>query len=105
MSAIGGVVCFHGAPAPRRVIDALTRSIERRGPDGRSHWLDGSVALGHCMLKATPEAAAERQPLKSRDGSLVLTWDGRLDNRAELRRSRLERQARPIPFRSPRHTT
>ena len=32
----------------------------------------------------TPEDLAERQPLMSRDGRLVLVSDGRIDNRREL---------------------
>jgi asparagine synthase (glutamine-hydrolysing) len=36
------------------------------------------------LRRATPEDAADRQPLESPDGSLVLVGDLRLDNRAEL---------------------
>jgi asparagine synthase (glutamine-hydrolysing) len=39
------------------------------------------------MLHATPESLAENQPLVSSDGSLVLVFDGRLDNRGELANS------------------
>jgi asparagine synthase (glutamine-hydrolysing) len=58
--------------------------MERRGPDERDHWTEGSVALGHCMLRTTPESLEEHQPLTTQNKRLVLVWDGRLDNREEL---------------------
>lgn len=56
-----------------------------RGPDGIHHWIGGSVALGHCMLRTTPESRNEIQPLTSEDESVVLVLDGRLDNHEELK--------------------
>jgi asparagine synthase (glutamine-hydrolysing) len=39
------------------------------------------------MLRTTPESLHETQPVISADGSRVLVWDGRLDNREELLRA------------------
>ncbi|NOT56798.1 MAG: hypothetical protein HOP18_19545, partial [Deltaproteobacteria bacterium] len=52
---------------------------------GIHHWINGTVGLGHCMLQTTPESLQERQPLANETGDLVLTFDGRVDNRDELR--------------------
>ncbi len=37
------------------------------------------------MLRTTPESQQEQQPLTCPDKNLVIVWDGRLDNREELR--------------------
>jgi asparagine synthase (glutamine-hydrolysing) len=46
------------------------------------------------MLRTTPEAELEHLPLTSEDGRFCLVWDGRLDNREELRRMLLSQGAR-----------
>ena len=83
MSAIAGVISFHQPVAPG-LVDELTASMVTRGPDGQAHWYSRSAALGHRMLRATPESVQEVSPLLSQDKNLILVWDGRLDNRDEL---------------------
>lgn len=86
MSAIAGIFFFHGATVEPELIGRLTDAMKRRGPDAQTHWTSGSIALGHCMLRTTSESIDEHQPLTSQDDNLVLVWDGRLDNRDDLRR-------------------
>ena len=86
MSAIAGILHFHGAPLEPSLIEKLSGAMKRRGPDAQTRWVQGPVALGHCMLRATPESLEEHQPLASQDKNLVMVWDGRLDNREELQR-------------------
>lgn len=86
MSAIAGIFNLDGATVPPGLIEQFTSAMQSRGPDERKHWNSGSVALGHCMLRTTPESLHEHQPLQSQDGRLTLVFDGRLDNREELRR-------------------
>ena len=86
MSAIAGILYFGGAPVAHGVIETLTDAMSARGPDEQHHWVAGSIALGHCMLRTTPESFEEHQPLTSQDKRLTLVWDGRLDNRDALRR-------------------
>ena len=86
MSAIAGILWTHAASADPGAIHRLTTAMQACGPDGRAHWAHGPVALGHCMLRATPESVDEHQPLANEDESVVLVWDGRLDNREELQR-------------------
>lgn len=68
------------------MLESLTRGMARQGPDGTNHWRQNSVALGHCMLRTTPESKGEVQPLLSEGGRFVVVMDGRLDNRNDLRR-------------------
>lgn len=84
MSAIAGILYFGGAPAEPGWVEKLTDVMKPCGPDERTHWRRGPIALGHCMLRTTPESMVERQPLANPDETVILVWDGRLDNREEL---------------------
>jgi asparagine synthase (glutamine-hydrolysing) len=85
MSGIAGIIRFDGAPVEPGHIQGMTAAMSYRGPDGMAHWVKGSVALGQCMLRTTPESFEEVQPLCNQDESLVLVMDGRVDNWQELR--------------------
>jgi asparagine synthase (glutamine-hydrolysing) len=91
MSGIAGIIHFDGAPIEPGLIEKMTSAMPYRGPDGINHWVKGSVALGQCMLRTTPESLEETQPLTNEDESLVLVMDGRVDNWEELRRELLGR--------------
>lgn len=93
MSAIAGILHFGGSPLAPDLIARVTAAMARRGPDAQVHWAEGSVALGHCMLRTTPESMHEHQPLASPDKKRVLVWDGRLDNRDEIRRDLVSKGA------------
>ncbi len=86
MSAIAGVVLLDDNLDCAALVHVLTAAMTQRGPDARGHWVSGNVALGHCMLRTTPESLDETQPLSSEDDRFVIVMDGRLDNREELRR-------------------
>ena len=93
MSGIAGIIHFDGAPVAPGQIEQMTSAMAYRGPDGINHWVKGSVALGQCMLRTTPESLEEIQPLRNEDESLVLVMDGRVDNWEELRRELLGKGA------------
>ena len=63
----------------------MTQLMEHRGPDGARHWVQGPIAMGHRALNTTPESSLERQPLLDEAAGLGLTFDGRIDNRDELK--------------------
>lgn len=85
MSAIAGILYFDDLPVEPGLIGAMTAAMSARGPDAQTHWMQGSISLGHCMLRTTAESLEEHQPVVSTDDNLVLVWDGRLDNRETLR--------------------
>ena len=93
MSGIAGVIRFDGAPVEIELVERMTSAMAHRGPDGIRHWASGAVALGHCMLRTTPESLQEHQPLGNEDDSVVLVMDGRVDNWEDLRRDLLARGA------------
>jgi asparagine synthase (glutamine-hydrolysing) len=84
MSGIVGIIHFDGRPVNGEQLRRMTQAIAHRGPDGEAHWQGGAMGLGHRMMHTTPEARAESQPLNDESGQLCLTFDGRIDNRAEL---------------------
>jgi asparagine synthase (glutamine-hydrolysing) len=91
VSGIAGIIRFDGAPVEAGEIAKITGAMASRGPHGIHHWIAGSVALGHCMLRTTPESRGEIQPLANECKTVVLVMDGRLDNREELKQELLIR--------------
>ena len=85
MSGIVGLLNLSNEPADRTLLDAMLTAIAYRGPDGLGRWVEGPVALGHALLHTTPESLGESQPLRDESGTLVLTFDGRVDGREDLR--------------------
>lgn len=83
MSVQAGIWNFDGRPVDRKLIDDLSESLKQQGPDGESRYADGPIALLYRPFHTTAESRREKQPYVSRQG-LVLTWDGRLDNREVL---------------------
>ncbi len=83
MSGIVGLVELDGAPVDRALLERMTAFQRFRGPDGSAVWTDGSVGLGHTLLKTTDEAEHETQPC-SLDSRVWITADARVDARPDL---------------------
>ena len=96
MSGIVAVYCLDGRPAERGLVSAMLDAAAYRGPDGLNSWIDGPVGLGHAMLRTTPEAVGESQPLIDEQAGLALTMDGRVDNRDELKELLERKGLRPV---------
>ena len=84
MSGIVGVYHLQGDPISHPGLADMLQAIAHRGPDGHEVWYGEGLGLGHAALNTTPEAAHERWPLRSPDGTRVLVADARIDNRKEL---------------------
>ncbi|WP_086606518.1 asparagine synthase-related protein [Erythrobacter donghaensis] len=84
MSGICAVLHCDGRPAATGELAPVLAALERRGPDGNHLAAEGPVALGHALLATTPEALAERQPLRHPGTGCLITADIRLDNRDDL---------------------
>jgi asparagine synthase (glutamine-hydrolysing) len=83
MSAIGGIINFSGQLVDDELLIELGESLESYGPDGGFDVREGSVGMVHRAFHTNLESRSEKQPLVQADG-LMLSWDGRLDNREEL---------------------
>jgi asparagine synthase (glutamine-hydrolysing) len=85
MSGLAAVFNRDGRPVETGAVVKMLDAMAHRGPDGFRIWHDGDVALGHRMFRTTPESLEEVQPHRDETGALVLIFDGRIDNGAELR--------------------
>jgi asparagine synthase (glutamine-hydrolysing) len=89
MSAVAGILRLSGAPrAPidARVARALIDAMPHRRADDIGVWSDEPVTLAWRWNAVTGAAPSTAPPFVSRDRRLVLVYDGRLDNRDEIRR-------------------
>jgi asparagine synthase (glutamine-hydrolysing) len=74
---------FDGQPVECDYLDKVNALIAPYGPDGGSSYSKGNISILHRAFHTTKESRREAQPHVTASGA-VLTWDGRLDNRAEL---------------------
>ena len=72
------------ADAP--TLDAMTATMECRGPDDRGTWIEGPAAVGHRRL-AIIDLPGGRQPMTAEAGgqSVVIVYSGETYNFTELR--------------------
>jgi asparagine synthase (glutamine-hydrolysing) len=64
--------------------DQMKSAIHRNGYDELETYIDDKIAMGHLMLKVTPESFYDKQPLKSDCGRYIVVGHFRLDYRDEL---------------------
>jgi asparagine synthase (glutamine-hydrolysing) len=69
-------------PAPD-YIEKVSATLAPYGPDSNESYSNGGVRILYRAFQTTKESRREKHPHISSSGA-VTTWDGRLDNRAEL---------------------
>jgi len=89
MCGIVGMLELSGEPVEPPILKGMTDEIAHRGPDGEGYWIEGSVGLGHRRLSVIDLSGAASQPMVSRDGRWVLTYNGEVYNFRDLK-SRLQ---------------
>ncbi len=86
MCGIAGVVWKDPLrPPAEAAVTAMADILYHRGPDDGDVYLEGPVALAHRRLSIIDLTEAGRQPMASRDGSLVIVYNGEIYNYLELR--------------------
>ena len=85
MCGITGILNFDQQPVSYSKIKLMTDSIIHRGPDGEGHWTDNYIGLGHRRLAIIDLSPAGHQPMQTRDGRYILTYNGEVYNFKELR--------------------
>lgn len=78
-----------GSTPERDAVEGMLDRIAHRGPDGRGVVEAGPVTLGHLRLSILDLTDRAAQPMASRDGRYLLTYNGEVYNFVELR-ARLE---------------
>lgn len=86
MSVLAAAVVFDEGADAAAIVDRLLAAMSARGPEGLQKEAAGAAALGFGVFRTLPEPGAVRQPARARDGSCLVVFDGRLDNRDEVSR-------------------
>jgi asparagine synthase (glutamine-hydrolysing) len=95
MCGIAGFVNFDGQPASPVILKAMTDLLIHRGPDDEGHLIDGAVGIGHRRLSIIDLSPLGHQPMATRNGQFVISYNGEIYNYRELR---MELQARGHSF-------
>jgi asparagine synthase (glutamine-hydrolysing) len=74
---------FDGVPPNPDYISKVSATLAPYGTDSSESYSKGGITILYRAFCTTPESHREIQPYVSLSGT-VITWDGRLDNRADL---------------------
>ena len=74
---------FEGQPPALDYIEKVSAALAPYGPDSNESYSKGGIKILYRAFHTTKESRREKQPCISPSGA-VITWDGRLDNRADL---------------------
>jgi len=74
---------FTGQPAATDYIEKVSSVLAPYGPDSNESYFKNGVTILYRAFHTTKESHREKQPHIAFSGAII-TWDGRLDNRAEL---------------------
>lgn len=110
MCGIAGIVSWSGHLLDARTLEAMTRSLAHRGPDGEGYVLLApqraekplttigrlsdslqsippgyAIGLGHRRLAILDRSPLGHQPMGSEDGAIWITYNGEIYNYIELR--------------------
>src|ERR1700694_1769019 len=83
MSIQFGTWNFEDKPPAPEYIEKVGAALAPYGPDSNESYSKGGLRILYRAFHTTQESRREKQPHISSSGA-VITWDGRLDNRAEL---------------------
>ena len=83
MSVQFGIWNFEGQPATPDYIEKVSAALAPYGPDSNESYSHGGMNILYRAFHTTKESHREKQPCISLSGAAI-TWDGRLDNRADL---------------------
>ena len=82
MCGIAGIVTKR--ENKKEIIEAMSKRIEHRGPDGEGYFFDGDVALAHRRLSII-DLSTGNQPMFNEDDTVVTVYNGEIYNYVELR--------------------
>jgi len=85
MCVVTGIFNLDGEHVSPVILRKMADAIAHRGPDGEGFYNDGFIGLGHRRLAIIDLSAAGHQPMISRDGQVVLSYNGEVYNFQELR--------------------
>jgi asparagine synthase (glutamine-hydrolysing) len=85
MCGIVGVFNLNGEPFALSNLKRMAESIAHRGPDGDGYFVDNQIGLAHKRLAILDVSPKGAQPMTSKDGNWVITFNGCIYNYLELK--------------------
>lgn len=86
MCGIAGEIRLDDARPDLRAVQAMTDTMEPRGPDGQGLWHRGRAAVGHRRLRIIDLSEAGAQPMVDEALGLTVCFNGCIYNHEDLRR-------------------
>lgn len=85
MCGITGVFNLSGEPVAHSTMMAMTTALAHRGPDGDGIYIHENVGIGHRRLSILDTSLKGAQPMMSKDGDWVISFNGCIYNFLELK--------------------
>ncbi|MBL7996079.1 asparagine synthase (glutamine-hydrolyzing) [bacterium] len=85
MCGIAGILNINGDPVALQTVKAMCEKIAHRGPDGNGFYVDANFGVGHKRLAILDVSSKGSQPMASRDGRWIISFNGCIYNFMELR--------------------
>lgn len=85
MCGIAGIFNLNEEPVSLQLIKQVTRELNHRGPDGEGFFVENNLALGHKRLAILDTSSLGAQPMTSKNGKWVISFNGCIYNFLELK--------------------
>ncbi|MEE3056604.1 MAG: asparagine synthase (glutamine-hydrolyzing), partial [Pseudomonadota bacterium] len=85
MCGIAGFSLFNFNEGGETSLEAMHKAIHHRGPDASGMYIDEHIGLCHRRLSILDLSEAGNQPMYSKEGDLVIVFNGEIYNFLELR--------------------
>ncbi|OOG71185.1 asparagine synthase (glutamine-hydrolyzing) [Algoriphagus sp. A40] len=85
MCGIVGVFNLNGEPFGLSALKDMAAAIAHRGPDGEGFFVENNIAIAHKRLSILDLSPRGAQPMTSKDGQWVVTFNGCIYNFLELK--------------------
>ncbi|GJQ64344.1 MAG: asparagine synthetase B [Melioribacteraceae bacterium] len=85
MCGIVGVLNLNQEPFTSSNLKKMAATMAHRGPDGEGYFVEDYIALGHKRLAIIDTSDRGTQPMTSKDGKWVITFNGCIYNFLELK--------------------
>lgn len=98
MCGVAGILRYHSQRSVEpEEIERMNQIMAHRGPDGSGVFTDRNFGLGHRRLSIIDTTSRSAQPMTTKDGALVIAFNGEIYNYVELRETLV---ARGVQFRT-----
>lgn len=89
MCGIIGIYNLSRAPISLNTLKEMATKIQHRGPDGEGFFLEDHIGFAHRRLAILDVSPRGAQPMTSKDGNWVITFNGCIYNYLELKQELL----------------